>query len=348
MLKFFNRIFRWEEWNFYILYLPILPWWLWYCLRSRSLWFFSSSNPTLTFGGFEGEGKREMYEQLPVHLYPKTVYIDPSLSVTEASRLIREAGFTLPFTVKPDVGMKGILFRRIESWEQWSNYHQAIAVNYIVQDWITYPLECSIFYYRHPSHKKGVITGFIQKDLLQVTGNGFSTLEELVLEHPKAKHRMKELKAKHISHWSTLLKKSEPYYLSYAGNHNRGAHFVNLAHEIDEQLCAQFDTLSLATNFFYGRYDLKANSVHDLKEGHSFSIIEFNGCGAEPNHIYDSGLSLLQAYRILLQHWRALYAISAYNHHLGVRYWSFQRGWNYLKAARRHFKKLEQLDLSGI
>ena len=73
-----------------------------------------------------------MYEQLPVHLYPKTVYIDPSLSFTEASRLIREAGFTLPFTVKPDVGMKGILFRRIESWEQWSNYHQAIAVNYIV------------------------------------------------------------------------------------------------------------------------------------------------------------------------------------------------------------------------
>jgi len=44
----------------------------------------------------------------------------------------------------------------------------------------------------------------------------------------------------------------------------------------------------------------------------------------------------------------ALYAISAYNHQQGIRYWSFQRGWNYLKAARRHFKKLEQLDLSGI
>lgn len=128
-----------------------------------------------------------MYEQLPVHLYPKTVYIDPSLSFTEASRLIREAGFTLPFTVKPDVGMKGILFRRIESWEQWSNYHQVIAVNYIVQEWITYPLEYSIFYYRHPSHKKGVITGLIQKDLLQVIGDGISTLEELVFEHPKAK-----------------------------------------------------------------------------------------------------------------------------------------------------------------
>lgn len=289
-----------------------------------------------------------MYEQLPSHLYPKTIYIDPSLSDSEALQQIREAGFTLPFTVKPDVGMKGILFRRIESWEQWSRYHQAVPVHYIVQDWIQYPNEYSLFYYRHPSEKKGVISGFIQKDLLQVMGNGVATLAQLVKLHPKAANRTKELKAKHEANWHTILENGKPYFLSYAGNHNRGAHFINLAHEIDEQLQAQFDKLSLHTKFFYGRYDLKASSVKDLKAGHSFSIIEFNGCGAEPNHIYDCGLSLLQAYRTLLKHWSALYKISAYNHRQGIHYWSFQRGWNFLKAARKHFKKLEQLDVSGL
>lgn len=348
MLRLFNRLFKWEEWNFFALYLPILPWWIWYCLRSRSVWFFSASNPTLTFGGFEGEGKREMYEQLPSHFYPSTIYIDPTLSEYEALQKIKEAGFALPFTVKPDVGMKGILFRRIETWEQWKRYHKIISVHYLVQDWIEYPYEYSVFYYRHPSSKKGVVSGFIQKDLMQVIGDGSSTLKELVLAHPKAKLRVKELQAKHSSNWLVCIPQGELYFLSYAGNHNRGARFINLAHEIDEALCTQFDSLSLSTNFFYGRYDIKANSVQSLKEGHSFSIIEFNGCGAEPNHIYDCGLTLFQAYRILLKHWRSLYLISVYNHNRGIRYWTFQRGWKFLKEARTHFKKLETLDLSGI
>lgn len=348
MRNFFNRFYRWEEWNFFILYLPLFPWWLWYCVRSGSVWFFSSSNPTLTFGGLEGEGKREMYQQLPSHLYPKTIYMDPSNSKAEALQLIRDAGFTLPFTVKPDVGMKGILFRRIDSWEQWERYHQVIPVHYIIQDWITFPKEYSIFYYRHPADSKGVISGFIQKDLLQVVGNGTATLGELIHLHPKAASRVNELKAKHASKWYTVVAKGEIFYLSYAGNHNRGAQFINLSDEIDAQLLAQFDALSHTTNFFYGRYDIKATSVSDLKASQSFSIIEFNGCGAEPNHIYDCGMSLLQAYRTLLQHWRALYVISAYNHQLGVSYWSFKRGWDFLKQARTHFKKLEQLDVSGL
>jgi hypothetical protein len=348
MQKFFNRLLRWEEWNFYILYLPILPWWLWYCLRSKSVWFFSSSNPTITFGGFEGEGKREMYEQLPRHLYPKTIYIDSSMPEAMVLTQIQEAGFTLPFTVKPDLGMKGILFRRIESWKQWSHYHQTISVDYVVQDWIKHPNEYSIFYYRHPSETKGVISGFIQKDLQQVVGDGVATIEQLVKQHPKASRRVKELKAKHIDNWHLVLNKGQLYYLSYAGNHNCGAQFINLSNEIDEQLHSQFDSLSQSTQFYYGRYDIKANNVEGLKAGHSFSIIEFNGCGAEPNHIYDCGLSLLEAYRILLKHWQALYAISRYNHQQGISYWSFQRGWKFLREARIHFKKLEELDVSGI
>ena len=66
--KFFQRLINWELWNFYVLYAPISPVWFWYCLRSWSFWFFSSSNPTITFGGFEGEGKDSIDEDLVAEL----------------------------------------------------------------------------------------------------------------------------------------------------------------------------------------------------------------------------------------------------------------------------------------
>ena len=69
--RFWERVVNWEQWPFGLRYLAISPVWLWYSLRSGSFWFFTPSNPTITFGGFEGEGKKEMYELLPEGSFPK-------------------------------------------------------------------------------------------------------------------------------------------------------------------------------------------------------------------------------------------------------------------------------------
>jgi hypothetical protein len=258
---------------------------------------------------------------------------------------IAEAGFAFPFVVKPDVGMKGILFRKIEDEEHLEKYHTRIPVEYIVQELIELPVEVSVFYYRHPKEQKGVITGFIQKELLEVWGDGQSTLWELILQHPRAKFRLEEMKHRHEHRLNRVLPKDQHFYLSYAGNHNRGARFINLQHEIDESLMKVFDELSHYTDkFYYGRYDIKCSSIQDLKQGKNFSILEFNGCGAEPNHIYDAGMKLSQAYREILRHWKALYEISKYNHENGTPYWPFQKGKNFLREAKRHFRMLEKYD----
>ena len=75
--NFFYKLTHWETWHFHAKYIPILPAWLWYCIKSRSLWFFTPSNPTLTFGGMEGETKEEMYEQMPPGTFPRSIYISP-------------------------------------------------------------------------------------------------------------------------------------------------------------------------------------------------------------------------------------------------------------------------------
>ncbi len=341
-----EKITNWELWPFGFRYLPIIPVWLWYCMRSRSLWFFTASNPTLTFGGFEGEGKKEMYEQLPPGSYPCTIFIQPGIAFEKVLQQIKEAGFTFPFIVKPDVGMEGILFKIIRSEQQLQQYHSNMPAEYLVQELVTYPGEYSIFYYRHPANTKGTITGFLKKTPMEVVGDGKSTLIQLIIQHPKARYRLKEMQLRHSNFLNTIVGTGEQYFLSYAANLNRGASFESLPHEIDSQLLELFDTLNLySKNFFYGRYDLKANSVADLKNGKNFSILEFNGSGAEPNHIYHSGFTLRQAHKEILKHWKALYEISRYNHKLGIPYWPFRKGWQFLKASRTHFATLRKIDI---
>jgi len=153
------------------------------------------------------------------------------------------------------------------------------------------------------------------------------------------------MKAKHLHKLNDIIPRDEVYILSSALNLSRGGKLVSLAHEKDERLLKIFDGLSHYTKFFYyGRYDIKCSSVEELKEGKNFSILEYNGCGAEPHHAYGNGNSLLQAQKIFLCHWKILFRISRYNHKHGTRYWGFKRGWKFLKAARKEYNRLRKLD----
>ena len=323
-----------------------MPVWLWYCARSRSFWFFTASNPTLTFGGFEGESKKEMYDQLPPGSYPKTVLVHHNVPLEEAEKIVTANNFAYPFAVKPDVGMMGFMFRTISNKEEFQQYHQLMPADYLVQEFVDYPLELSVFYYRFPNETKGNITGFIRKEFLSVTGDGKSTLLELMNNYQRVRFRLEEMKSKHKDKLTTIIPKGGVFFLSYALNLSRGGKLVSLAHEKDERLLKVFDDLShYAGHFYYGRYDVKCTSIEDLKQGRNFSILEYNGCGAEPHHIYGNGNTLLEAYRIVMQHWKVLYTISNYNVKNGVEYWEFGKGYKFLRKAKKHFKTLKQLDL---
>jgi hypothetical protein len=153
------------------------------------------------------------------------------------------------------------------------------------------------------------------------------------------------MKGKHFSNLEFVVPFGERYILSPALNLSRGGKLVSLKDEIDANLLSVFDDLSHFTKtFFYGRWDIKCSSIEELKQGRNFSILEFNGSGAEPHHIYGNNNSLLQAYAIVLHHWKMLYKISKYNQLRGVDYWEYKKGLKYLTNARRYFKKLKQID----
>lgn len=345
MKKLFERIINWESWPFKLLYAPIAPVWCWYMVKSASVWFFTPSNPKITFGGMDGEPKKEMYDLLPKNLYPATFNVLPGQNFETIKKSLVESGIQYPFIVKPEVGCQGILFRKIDEEATLENYHLKIPVEYIVQELVSYPMEVSVFYIRHPADKKGTVTGFLHKIPLQVVGTGKDTLEHLIKLHPKAQKRTGELYSKHKEQWNAIIPLGEKYMLSYAANHNRGAHFVDLKNEIDEKLVGIFDEISLGINdFFYGRYDIMCTNIEDLKNGKNFTILEFNGCGAEPNHFYDTGYTLFGAYTEILKHWKALYEICKYNSKQGIKPWPFEKGRKFLAHIKAHFKLIRKAD----
>jgi hypothetical protein len=319
--------------------------WFWYCIKSKSLWFFSASNPTLTFGGFEGESKEEMYLQLPQINYPHTIYIEKGRQAEKEILPILQNGFDYPFIMKPEVGSSGLMVRKIWNESQHMAYHNIIPVNYMVQEFVSFPMEVCIFYYRFPTEEKGKISGFISKKLPVLTGDGISSIKELLKKYYELNPQLVDVK-KELYYSEKILQKGEELYLSVIGNRAHGSSFSDLSACIDDSLLEVFDSISHTSNFYYGRYDIMCRSVEDLNAGKHFSILEFNGAGAIPNHVFAGNYTLMQAYKEIVRHWKILYKISSYNHSIGLRYWPFMEGYHFLRKAKHHYKILRKCDSS--
>jgi hypothetical protein len=343
---FFYKLAHWKTWHHHVKYIPISPVWLWYCLRSGTPWFFTATDPTLTFGGFEGEGKKEMYEQLPEGTYPKTTYISPGASFEAVLQQVADAGFNYPYIVKPNVGMMGFMFRKISNEEQLRLYHQTIPIDYLVQELVDYPLEVSAFYFRMPNETKGTISGFLQKEPAYIIGDGQSSIEMLMQQHEGIKYKLDQLMEKQAGHKDQVLAAGEKYYLSLASNRNQGGKLMGIDHEIDERLESLFDSFSnYSGKLYYGRYDIKCKSIEEFKQGKNFSILEFNGTGAGTQHIYANDYNLFQAMGIILKHWKMMYKIARYNHkYLGIPYWPYKKGLTHLRWAKQNLMMLLRMD----
>jgi len=141
-----------------------------------------------------------------------------------------------------------------------------------------------------------------------------------------------------------VLGNGERFFISHIANLYHGAHFTDLTHKVTKCLTHVFDGISRQNHFLYGRYDIKCSSIADMLEGKNFSILEFNGSGSVPNHVFTGEFTLVGAYKEILKHWKALYIISAANKRQGIPYWSFSKGYRFQRSSKRHFDVLKKLD----
>src|SRR5688572_16834027 len=128
MKRWWYKLTHWEQWHYNVKYVLLSPVWLWYSLRARTFYFYTPANPGLTFGGFEGGPKKEIYERIPAEMYPTTIYIEPGCPLEEVEGKMKTAGVAYPVAVKPNIGMMGLMFRKIDNSEELSVYHQTMTV----------------------------------------------------------------------------------------------------------------------------------------------------------------------------------------------------------------------------
>ena len=159
-------------------------------------------------------------------------------------------------------------------------------------------------------------------------GDGEHSVSDLLRNSPRAVITA-DLSSEFLqAEGSRVPAKGERVLVEPIGNHCRGTKFLNDEHEIDDDLHKAFNKLAdEIPDFYFGRFDLKCQSFEGLKNLRDFKILELNGAGSEPGHIYHPGYSLLRAYRDIFWHLGVLADISAQNHKAGVPYWSFKRGY---------------------
>ncbi len=333
--KLWIRTFSWEYWPAILIYTPIFFYYLFLAIRARSLFFFTAANPIMENGGLYGTSKYNLHQHIPSHLAPKTILVYPKLSEHDLLKYMHNEGMDFPVIAKPDMGERGRLVKLIKNIADLEAYRERVHVEFILQDFIDYPNEMGVFYYRMPNSDKGVISSIVKKIYLKVTGNGYSTIGSLIQRDPRGRLQYDKLLNEHPELMAIVLEEGEEREVSPIGNHSKGAKFLDGRYLITDELQAVFDSIAKQIEgFHYGRIDLKYDSIDDLYKGKNFTIIEVNGAASEPAHIYEPGYPIGKGFATIFKHWYKLYRISKLNHKTGVPYLNpivgFKSFFNYL------------------
>jgi len=261
------------------------------------------------------ESKKQIYDLIPWQYYPKTIFIQSGTPFRDLERAVEKNNLHYPLVGKPDIGMKGLSVKKLNNQKELLEYAIQSKVNFLVQEFIPYHNEVGIFYYRFPGEQKGHVSGIVKKEFLTVEGDGESTINELLRRDKRHILQLPILIKTYGNELSEILQKGEKRILVPYGNHVRGAKFIDASNLVDDELTNTIDRIcERVEGFYFGRLDIRFNSWEELKQGKNISIIELNGAGSEPTHMYDPKHSIFFAWKEIIRHWNILFRISRINH----------------------------------
>jgi len=313
---------QWEFWPAWVFYIPVALNYLRLALWYRGLTLPTCANPGMPSGGLIGESKfvtlNELQESSPDFVASTFLLRSGSDRICGLEKILKEGSLSYPIVFKPDVGQRGDGFKVIRSTDAAEEYLSEVSLPIVVQRYIPGPHEAGIFYYRLPGESRGHILAITEKLFPNVIGDGRSTLEELILNDPRASIIAKTYLHRFEKERSRILTNGEHVRLVEAGNHAQGCLFKDGKHLWSRELEMRIDTISRQIDgFFIGRYDLRYSDPELLRSGKSFQILELNGASAEATSAYDASKSLLQAYALLFKQWDLVFEIGFRNRALG-------------------------------
>lgn len=320
------RLSRWEFWPPWAAYAPVLCYVLGLAARHRSVTVFTAANPAIPAGGFIGESKIDILRGLGRAHGARSLFLERTLPV--ALKIDRVEAFLsslerqFPIVVKPDQGQRGsgVIVARTRDALRARLAHT--CVDTIVQEYVS-GLEFGVFYVRRPGEPRGRILSITEKRLPSVIGDGRRTLEELILTDPDTIGMARFHLRQHADRLREVPLPAELVSLGDCGSHCRGARFYDAGALLTPALERAIDDISVRFHgFYFGRFDLRVPSRDALMRGEDIRILELNGVTSEVTHVYDPGVSVIEAYRALCGQWRLAFEIGAENAARGARVWS--------------------------
>jgi membrane protein DedA with SNARE-associated domain len=329
-----GRWTRWEFWPMWLFYPPVAIYYLWLAVKYRGAMLPTAANPGIFSGGIVGESKMATLHDLMQTSLEFTAEAELIIGSTPEERLtsLREIcarrNIVFPFILKPDLGQRGAGIKLIREESQALAYLQQTSAALMVQRFAEGPHEAGIFYYRFPGEPSGHIFAITEKIFPVVTGDGRSTISELVWNDARARFMAEKYLQRLARRENEILAASETLKLVEAGNHAQGCIFRDGMRLNAPALEKCIDNISKKVGgFFIGRYDIRFASEDDLRAGKNFQIIELNGAAAEATNIYDARNSLWSAYCTLFRQWDLVFAIGAENRRRGFAPMKISDGW---------------------
>jgi hypothetical protein len=320
------KLLNYEYWDWWVFYLPLLPFWFYYAFKARSFTFFTAVNPGIPGGGFFGESKIAILDHIPEVYKPQTLFISQALPYQQVISRLRALQLGFPLIAKPDVGERGTQVEKLIDEKALEAYMSNYTLDFIIQEYVDFPLEMGVMYHRIPGENQGKVTSITLKHFLSVTGDGHSTIRQLMEASDRARFQLPRMEKQLGQGMEQVLPAGQQRVLEPIGNHCRGTLFYSGNHLINETLQQVFNQIATSLEgFCYGRFDMRVSSLEDLYAGRNIRILEFNGVSAEPAHIYDPSYTLLKAYRDFLYHVDIVYHIARQNMQNGIRPLSFRQ-----------------------
>ncbi len=292
---------RYEFWPARLFETPFYLWLVLQCLlRGIGIRTLAKANYALNHGEIGLGSKFETHQAFDEKHFLPTSLMPESFSTAEKVAFIEEFAdqHGYPLLLKSNVGCVGKGIIKLHKTEDIKGLLPSLVGDYIVQKFTPFNTEYGVFYTRHQGQP--CITGINRKHFPGVTGNGHDSLGSLAKDH----YRFND-------HWDAFLQyhdlqripsAGEKVQLSFIGSHTLGCKFTDESHLITTQLeTAVFEVFQNQPGYNFGRIDIKAESPEAFLRG-EFVVIEINGVASLPTHMFDPKYSLLEAYRIFLEH----------------------------------------------
>ncbi|MFZ6864125.1 hypothetical protein ACO0K7_15945 [Undibacterium sp. Ji67W] len=340
-----------EFWPMWAFYPPIFLYVLWLMVRYRGIFLPTVANPSFPGGGFVGESKAQILRLAVQHIpewtadfialkKPPIVSSETELAKFKKSVLqhLDDAGLSIPLVAKPDIGCRGAGVKLLQDKKSLREYLKSFpsGEQFLLQRLADFEGEAGVFYCRHPDECHGRIISITLKYFPHVTGDGKSTLRELIMSDPRARKLSHLYLPRHTVHLDKVLPAGDAFKLAFAGSHSRGAIFRDGTALVTPAMEACFDNISKRLpEFYFGRYDIRFADFADVQAGKGFTIVEINGAGAESTHIWDRKMSLFKAWKDLMNQYKLLFQIGKKNRERGFRTltWSEFHSWRRREKA---------------